>query len=47
MLDVYRGPDVYAGSEQLVDILPALGVAQARGVGVGELIDQQQCGAAL
>ena len=42
MLDVERGPDVDAGRQQLVDILPALGMAAAGNVGVGVFIDQQQ-----
>jgi hypothetical protein len=42
MLDVERGPDIDAGIQQLPHIEPALGVAQARGVGVGQFIDQQQ-----
>ena len=44
VLDVERGPDGLAGLQQLGDILPALGVAAAGGVGVGEFVDQQQAG---
>ena len=40
MLDVERGEHVDAGVEQLLDVLPALLVAAARGVGVRELVDQ-------
>ena len=40
VLDVDRGDDGDAGVEQLLDVLPALGVLAARGVGVGELVDQ-------
>jgi len=47
MLDVDGGPDVDAGFEQLLHILPAFGVAHAGGVGMGQLIEQQQRGAAL
>ena len=32
--------DVDPGVEQVFDVLVALGVARARGVGVGELVDQ-------
>ena len=42
MLDVERGPDVDAGSQQLVDVLPALGMAAAGHIGVGVFVDQQQ-----
>ncbi len=40
VLDVDRGDDGDAGVEQLLDVLPALGVLAARGVGVGEFVDQ-------
>ena len=42
MLDVERGPDVDAGRQQLVDVLPALRMAAAGHVGVGIFVDQQQ-----
>ena len=42
VLDVERGPHVDAGGEQLLDVLPALGVAAAGDVAVGELVDEQQ-----
>ena len=42
MLDVERGPDIDAGRQQFVDVLPALGMAAAGHVGVGIFIDQQQ-----
>ena len=42
MLDIECRPDVDAGSEQLVDVLPALRMAAARHVGVGVFVDQQQ-----
>ena len=42
MLDVERGPDVDAGRQQFVDVLPALGMAAAGHVGVGVFVDQQQ-----
>ncbi len=45
VLDVHRGVDVDARGEQLLDVLPALGVARARlalhRVAVGELVHQQ------
>ena len=47
MLDVDGGPDVDAGRQQLLDVHPALGVAAARCVVVGELVDQRQLRAAL
>ena len=42
VLDVDGGVHVDAGGEQLIDVLPALGMTRARGVGVGELVDQDQ-----
>ena len=42
VLDVERRPDVDAGGEQLLDILPALRMPRAFGVGVGQLVDQDQ-----
>ena len=42
VLDVERGPHVDAGGEQLLDVLPALGVAAAGDVAVGKLVDEQQ-----
>ena len=41
MLDVERRVDVDAGVEELLDVLPALGVARPLGIGVGELVHQQ------
>ena len=46
VLDVERRPDVDAGVEQLLDVLPALGMAAFGGVGVGELVDDDQLGLA-
>ena len=46
VLDVERRRDVDAGGEQLLDVLPALLVATARNVGVGELVDEHPLGAA-
>ena len=46
MLDVDRRDHVDPGIEQLVDVLPALLVARARHVGVGELVDQRDGGVA-
>ena len=40
VLDVDRGDHGDAGVEKLLDVLPAFGVLAARGVGVGELVDQ-------
>ena len=47
VLHVDGGPDVDAGVEQLLDVLPALGMARAGHVGVRQLVDQDQCGLAL
>ena len=47
MLDVERGPDVDAGGDQFLDVLPALGMAAFGRVGVGELVDDDQLGLAL
>ena len=46
MLDVDGGPDIDAGFQHVFHVLPALGVAQAGGVGVRQLVDEQQTGAA-
>ena len=46
MLDVDGRVDVDAGGQQLLDVQLALGMAAARGVGVGELVDQHQLPAA-
>ena len=46
VLDVQRGPHGQPGGDQLGHILPSLGMAGARGVGVGQLVHQQQAGAA-
>ena len=40
VLDVDGGDDIDPGLEDLLDVLPALLVARARDVGVGELVDQ-------
>ena len=39
-----RRDDVDPRGEELVDILPALGVARARGVGVGQFVDEGDIG---
>ena len=44
MLDIQRGPYVDARVEQFLDVLPALGMATVRGVGVGKLVDNDQLG---
>ncbi|CAM5241357.1 hypothetical protein SAURM35S_04792 [Streptomyces aurantiogriseus] len=46
VLDVHRGDDVDAGGEEFLDVLPALGVARARDVRVGQFVDQGDLGAA-
>ena len=46
MLDVERRPDVNAGVEQLLHVLPALGVTAIGGVGVSEFVDDDQLGLA-
>ena len=46
VLHVHRGVDVDARVEQLEHVLPALGVARAGRVGVGQLVDQHQGGPA-
>src|SRR6185437_10598433 len=47
MLDVERRPHVDARVEQLLNVLPALGMAAVGRVGVGELVDDDQLGLAL
>src|SRR6266567_462104 len=47
MLDVERREDVDAGGNQLLDIEIALWMPATRGVGVSELVDEDQLGAAL
>ena len=42
MLDVERGPDVDAGGQQFLHVLPALRMARPRDVGVRKLVDQDQ-----
>ncbi len=42
MLDIERRPHVDAGVEQFLDILPALGMAALRRIGVGELVHHDQ-----
>ena len=46
MLDVERRPDVDAGGEQLLNVLPALGMTAVGSVGVSELVDNDQLGLA-
>ncbi len=46
MLDVDGGDDVDAGVEELFDVLPAFRVAAAGDVGVGQLVDEGEGGAA-
>ena len=42
MLDVQRSPDIDAGGEQLLDVLPALGMAAVGRVGVSEFVNDDQ-----
>ena len=42
VLDVDGGGDVDPGGEQFVDVLPALGMARALGVGMRQLVQQDQ-----
>ena len=46
MLDIERGPDIDAGGENLVDVLPALRMPAAGDIGVGVFVDEQQTGMA-
>ena len=46
-LDVHGGVHVHPGPQQLLHILIPLGMAAARSVGVGQLVHQNQPGAAL
>ncbi len=41
MLHIERRPDIDAGIEQLLHILPALGMARAGRIAVGQLVEQQ------
>ncbi len=47
MLDIERRPHVEAGVEQFLDILPALGMAAVRRIGVGQFVHHDQRRAAL
>ena len=47
MLDIERRPHVQPGVEQFLDILPALGVAAFRRIGMGEFVHHDQGGPAL
>ncbi len=44
MLDVQRRPNVDPRLQQLLDVLPPLGMARARRIGVGVFVDQQEVG---
>ena len=46
MLDIQSGPDVDSRIEKFLDILPALGVTTRLGIGMSELIDEDQIGMA-
>ena len=41
-----RGPHVDARVEQLLDVLPAFGMAAVRGIGMGKFVDDDQLGPA-
>ncbi|CAH0282706.1 hypothetical protein SRABI112_03966 [Pseudomonas mediterranea] len=42
VLDIDGGVDIDAGGKQLLDVLPALGVATAGGIAVGQFVHQHQ-----
>ena len=44
VLDIDRGVDVDAVGEQFLDVEIALGMAAARGIGMGEFVDEAICG---
>ena len=46
MLDIERRPDVDAGVEQFLDVLPAFGMAAVGRVGVREFVDDDELGLA-
>lgn len=46
MLDVERGDDIHAGGQEFLHVLPPLGVAGPRNVGVGQFVDQRDLGTA-
>ena len=46
MLDIERRPHIDARGEQLLDVLPALGMAAVGSVGVGEFVDDDELGLA-
>ena len=46
MLDVERGPDIDAGVEQFLHVLPAFGMPAIGSVAVSELVDDDQLGLA-
>ena len=46
VLDVQRGHDADAGAEQFLHVLVAFAIAAARGIGVGQLVDQGDGGPA-
>ncbi len=47
VLDIDRGEDVDPGRQQLLNVLPALGVPAARGIAVGQFVHQYQLGLGL
>jgi hypothetical protein len=47
VLDVERRIDVDAGIEQLLDVVPALRMTRAFGVGMRKLVDENERRAAL
>jgi len=46
VLHVDRGQHLESGGEQVLDVLPSLGVGRARRAGMGELVDQHHLGGA-
>ena len=44
MLDVERRPHIDAGPDQLLDVLPAFGMARTVGIGVGVFVDEEELG---
>lgn len=46
VLDIERGDNIDADVQELLHVLPPLGVADSRNVGVGQLVDQCDLGAA-
>ena len=43
MLDIDSGIDIYARFQQFIHILPALGMARTRRIGMRQFVYQDQC----